>query len=62
MQELTPQQGLRNVLKPQILSYYRKPGRLSASFSLSALSVVYFFLRLSHNMTTPNRGQVLISF
>ena len=39
MQELPLWQSLRNALKPQILSYDRKPGRLSASISLPCLLV-----------------------
>lgn len=52
MQELPLWQSLRNVLKPQFLSYDRKPGRLSASISLLCLLVF-----LSQTVSEHDRSQ-----
>lgn len=52
MQELPLGQSLRNALKPQILSYDRKPGRLSASISLPCLLVF-----LSQTVSEHDRSQ-----
>lgn len=52
MQELPLGQSLRNALKPQILSYDRKPGRLSASISFP---VCWFFF--SQTVSEHDRSQ-----
>lgn len=52
MQELPLWQSLRNVLKPQSLSYDREPGCLSASISLLCLLVF-----LSQTVSEHDRSQ-----